>query len=203
MSTVNTVPVFTSAVLLARTALTSGNTLRTILDLTGKYGADLWVLIGRQSTTAYGSNPPSVIIRPTYSTDTKRVPGDVYGRPCNSTTAVAPTLSSGITGGSSTALALSAGTSFAADQIIAIETGTSSVEFGRVSKVVSNTVTLDAPVAASHSSGVTVTNYAESMYFSLPGGRQYEIIVDYGNSSSGPDLDVVKLVNTYDKDAST
>lgn len=201
MPTANTTPVFTSSVLLARTSLSSGNLVRTTLDLTGKYGADLWVLIARQTTTAFGSNPPSVIVRPTYSTDTKRVPGDVYGRPTNSTTSTRTTLASTATAGD-TQLALTSGTGFAADQIIGIEVGSSSVEFARVSKVVSNTAYLDAPIIATHTPGtIYVSNYAESVYVPLPGGRIYEIIVDYGNSSSGPDLDIIKLVNTYDKDA--
>ena len=203
MPTVNTVPVFTSSVQLARTNVTSGNLVRSVLDLIGKYGADIWVLIGRKDNTAFGSNPPSVIVRPTYSTDTKRVPGDVYGRPTNSTTATDTTLASTATAGD-TQLALTSGTGFAADQIIAIETGSSSVEFARISKVVSNTAYLDAPILATHTVGtIHVTNNAESVYVPVAGGRQIEIIVDYGNSSSGPDLDVIILVNSYDKDATS
>lgn len=198
---VTTTPLQSSSVLSARSSLSSGGTKREVLDLIGMYGADLWVLIGRQSNGAFGSNAPIVVVRPTYSTDTKRVPGDSYGRPTNNTTANQSTISSG-GGAGSTAVTLASGTGFSANQIIALEVGTSSVEFARVSKVSGAVLTLDAPLIATHANSTVVTNFAECVYIPLPGNKQYEIIVDYGNSSSGPDLDIVMLVNKYTGDYS-
>ena len=196
---VTTTPLIASSVLSARSSLSFGGTKREVLDLINMYGADLWVLIARQGTSAFTGFPPVVVIRPTYSTDAIRVPGDVYGRSTNNSAANKPTLSSG-GGAGSTAIVVNSATGFAVDQIIAIESGTSSVEWARISKISGTTLTLDAPLIATHSNGVDVTNYAEVIYVPLPGNKQYEIIVDYGNATAGPDLDVKMLVNKYTGD---
>lgn len=196
-----TTPVFTDNVivipstLLARAA--TPPTVRGTIDLTGKYSARLFLYIGRTGVTALAS-PIDVLIRPTIGSDAIRYPEPARRR--SSTVAPTSTTISGSTAVGATTLVLTAGTGFAADDIVCIEPGLATEEWARISRVVTNTIYFDSALKQAHASGGVFINKADVWREHLPGGAMYEVVFDFGAAATGSDVRVLALAQTYDKD---
>jgi hypothetical protein len=73
------------------------------------------------------------------------------------------------------------------------------LEFLRVSKYFSPTLTVDAPFKASKISRELLTNQANCWSAWCPGGCVYSVVLDYGDDSAGKAVAVVCYTQTYDK----
>lgn len=195
----DTTPIWTrQGTAIARTTISSGGLASVLVDFISYHEVQIFATIAKKAATGYGSNAPEFICRPMYSTGF-RFPNNIWGCPGTITTPNKTTTSAGCSAGDAT-ITLTSATGFAAGQLIAIGFGTSAYEIARISKVSGSTITLDAIILNTHSSGVDVSNYADSIYRRLRGGEVIELGFDYGNSSSGPDIEVACHYITYDKD---
>lgn len=199
----NTTPTWTDAgALVAATtvAITAYN--RITLDLRTRIGARLFVFLGRAGTTAWGANPVELNVRAMYANAADRQPFNNRGRVGNVNTAVAPTFSGNQVAGDQS-FTVSSGSGLNADDLVCLGYNTATVEFGKISRVSSNTVYLDAPLLRGHTSGDVITNCADCWEIPLPGGALYEVIVDNNKSATGANLQYLAWYQRYDSDTNT
>lgn len=114
----------------------------------------------------------------------------------------APTLSSGTSAGATT-FGVSSATGLAkGDRLYLRETGTpANSEWCEIKDISGTTITPFEPLTRAHTSGITVTDYAESFTWTevLAGINGIRLIVDGGTNSSGQTVDVLALMNTLDE----
>lgn len=202
-------PSFTDNVsIIAAQVLARAATLRGTWDLRTAKGG--WVLakFGRGGTTALASIGARLSCRRLLNNGAAG-----GGHPAG-----VPDLRSGITAATSTTvgsdsasgqavLNATLGTGFLADQQICIQDsggGVTRLEWAYISKVSSNTITLDAPLQYTHTSAQADTIRNQADVFSpiwLDGGALWEVIIDYGQQSTGDSLTVQVLGQSYDYDA--
>lgn len=197
----NATPVWTDQgeILREVVAITALGT-RGTFDLRGKYQGKILANVGRSGSTAWATFPYAFILRPMFGNLAARAPSNRYGRSGNGVTAAATTLN-GATSANATTAILTSASSFAAGELICIGYNTANVEWARISKISSNTITLDAPLINSHSNGDTVTNCADTLEMIVPGGQTYEYVLDNSMSATGPNVQIVANLMTYDSDS--
>jgi len=160
----------------APVVLATGNygTLRT-LDLKTKYGAWLYVRIGRRAATAL-TRSGYVTIRRT-DNDTLVLPVPSFDVISQTVAAISTTLN-GATSIGDTTVVLTSATSFAIGDTICLhsdDTNANRVEFARIVAISSNTLTLERALRVAHNNLDRVTTLADVAMVYLPGGEHYEI----------------------------
>lgn len=200
-------PVWTDNVsVIAAAVLARGSTTRGTLDLRAKFGARLFIRMGRGGTTGL-TNGVDVLVRALVNN------GAAGGA---SPAAVIPLLSQTAAGASTTVAADSASgqaalnvaliTGFAAGDLICVQdadAGVTRLEFHRISKTATGVLTLDRNLDYTHTAAQadTVRNKADAWTPWLPGGALYEVVLDYGDDAAGDAVTVGVIAQTYDSDA--
>lgn len=149
-------------------------TLRT-LDLKTKFGAYLYVRMGRRVATAL-TRAAYVSIRRT-NDDTLVLPIQTFDVISQTVAAQSNTLSAGTSIGDGT-ITLTSATGFAIGDSICIhsdDTNADRVEFARIVAIATNTLTLERNLRVAHNSADRVTSLADVRGFYIPGDEHYEI----------------------------
>ena len=181
-----------------------GNVVRGTLDLRLNYGAMLFVRRGRKGTAA-----PSTSIK----VQIRRVidnggagglhPGAVIPLASSTTTGHATTVNVDSAAGQPV-LNVASVTGFVAGDIVCLyDAAFARLEFARVSKVAASTLVMDAPLGFAHTAAQAdnVTRIADVFApVWLHGGALWEVVVDYGASTSGADYVAQALAQVYDSD---
>jgi hypothetical protein len=186
--------------------LARGSTLRGTLNLKTKFGAKLFVRLGRGGTTAL-TNGVNVQIRALANDGTNNVPhpGEVVPLLSSTAAASSTTVSSDSASGQA-ALNVSSSTGFAAGDTICIQDsggGVTRLEFAKVSKTATGVLTLDSNLIFTHTAAQADTVRNKADIFApvwLDGGSLYEVIVDYGDDTAGEAVTVQVYAQTYDSD---
>ena len=169
-----TTPTFTQ--LEAPVVLATGSlgTLRTI-DLKTKYGAWLYIRMGRRVATAL-TRSAYVSVRRT-DNDTLVLPFTGYDFVSTTIAAQSNTLSAGTSIGDGT-ITLTSATGFAVGDTICIHSDDSNanrVEFARVVSIATNTLTLERNLRVAHNSADRVTSLSDVATVFIPGNDHYEV----------------------------
>lgn len=209
MANYTTTPTWTDNVtVLAPTTVAPLGLARGTIDLRGKAGMRLFAWIGRKGATALAAGV-AVEARPILNNGVATVGGTAGPggaswlsqiAASNATTVNADGTAGGTTVGVTSATGIVAG-----DILCIYDASFTRLEFARVSKVASLTVTVDSPLRFAHTSaqGDAVTRLADRFGpVFLPGGSLYEVVFDYGASATGADVVVMAKAQTYDSDAS-
>lgn len=149
-------------------------TLRT-LDLRTKFGAWLYVRMGRRTGTAL-TRSAYVAIRRT-DNDTLVLPNQMFDAISQTATAQNNTLSTAASIGDGT-ITLTSATGFAVGDTICLHSDDSNanrVEFARIVSIATNTLTLERNLLVAHNSADRVTSLADVQSIWLPGNERYEI----------------------------
>lgn len=198
-------PVWTDnvSVVAAQVMALGSNPVLGTLDLRNKYGAYLFIKIGRGGTTAL-TNGIDVFVRRVINTtggvhpSGRKLTGQYFA-------ASSTTVSSDSNSGQNSLIVLST-TGFVAGDIICIQDfdgGFTRLEWHRVSKSSAGLLTLDRPLQFTHTAvqADTVRNKADVMSpIWLEGGSLYEVIFDYGDDSTGEPVTIQAIAQTYDSD---
>lgn len=202
MPATNTTPVFSAATapLAAQYVATATMTTRTTtLDLRGKFGAWIYVRIGRHAVTVLNT-AAKVIVRPAYSNDAVIHPSS----PEFTSSVVVATASSTLSGATAiadTTITLASGTGFAAGDAICIHSDDTSglrIEFAEVFSVSGAVLTLTAPLKLAHNNADRVVNGADIFARRWVAGG--DVIVVRGLNYSNQNLLMEVLAETYDSD---
>lgn len=202
-----TTPSFTDNIsIIAAAVMAKGATpVRANWDLRNAFGGRLLVDIGKGGTTALAVGA-SVQIRPLVNALAINRPGGTT-RAQNTTTAASTTCATSDSVLGQNALNVASVTGFAAGDIICIQDsggGVTRVEWARVSKTATGILTLDDPLIYTHTAAGadTVRNRADSFApIWLPGGCEYEVIVDYGAETTGDNITYRVLGQLYANDS--
>ena len=191
-----------AATTVAKGAQTSGT-----IDLTAKVRARIFVKIGRGGTTALNA-PISVIVRPLVNAGGASVGANHPTGAEFKTMITAATQTTCATSDSNSGqkvLNVTSSSGFANGQLISVQDsggGVTRLEWARVSKVGSGTITLDRNLTFTHTSagGDKVQNYADSFELMVAGGAVYEVVIDYGScdGGTGDTVAVQALAQTQD-----
>lgn len=191
--------------LLAITTVARLGISRTTFSLNNKWGAYVYVWMGRGGTTAL-SNGVDIRIRRTFNNGAFYPAGPVVNLRSSIAAAASTTCtaSGNPNPAGSTTLTVASTTSFASQDLICIQdnaTPTTLTEWAKVSSVTSSTVLqLDAPLINAHNNtGHTVRNKADAWSIWIEGGPgasiTHELIIDYGNNAAG---DTATFYAAYD-----
>jgi len=145
------------------------------LDLRTKYGAWIYVRMGRRVATALNRSA-YVSIRRT-DNETLVLPLQTYDVVSQIAAAQSNTLSAGTSIGDGS-ITLTSATGFAIGDSICLhsdDTNANRVEFARIVNIATNTLTLERNLRVAHNSGDRVTSLADVRQIWIPGGEQYEI----------------------------
>src|SRR5438067_5716584 len=185
---------------IAAATLTAGNKTRGTIDLRSKFGAFLFVRLGRKGATAPGS-AIQVQVRRVLNNDAAGGihPGAAIPLAGNTSTGQATTVSSDSASGQNVLNVASVTNFAAADTICIYDSSFARLEFHRVSKVSGSTLVLDDNLGYSHTAAQAdnVTRMAD--VFSplwLNGGSLWETVVDYGGTGTGSDYVVEARAQT-------
>ena len=182
----------------SRQTLAVNNLVRGSLDLSTAVRAKLFVYCGRGQVTAC-ANPIEIVVRALQGASVRRNPNNNRGRIGNTGTAVIPTLSASTSAGDTT-FGVSSGTSIARGQVLCVGYNTANMEFIRVASISGITITPDSPLINAHTSGDTVSTYADVWEIQLPGGSVYDVVFDYCASATGPTLCIQAVADIYTQD---
>lgn len=194
-----TAPTFSTPIAAASfaTATTPGTTVQ--LDLKTKFGAWLYVRIGRNAATALTRAAYAAVRRT--NGDGTILPGNQYD--CVSSTAAvsATTVASGGAAGAQTVV-LTSGTGFAAGDVACLQLAGARCEFVRAMDLTTATITIDRSggFRVAHNAGDVVTNGADAFQVWLPGGDIWEITPV---NNSGQTVVISVEAVTYASDTST
>jgi hypothetical protein len=205
----NTGPSWSESTVISPVALAKGEVERATLDLRTKFGAFIFLGLGRGGTTALSSGV-NVEIRRTYNNDGFILPGAPHFAALSDTVAAIVKL---INNGAGYAIGTSAfaidGTGtpvgdddlcfWGFDAVQADGTALPNLEFLRVSKFSNPTLTVDTPCKIAKIDNELITNKANSWNVWCPGGCTYEVIFDYGDDANGEAVAVVAYAQIYDK----
>ena len=192
---------------LAATTVAPRSMARGTLDLRTKPGAYLFAWVGRMGATALAA-AVQVQVRRVLNNGTAAVGGTAgtsVSWASQTAASIATKVNANANAGGTTVGVASATGLVAGDTICIYDAAFARLEFARVSKVVSTTVTVDAPLRYAHASaqGDAVTRLADRFApVLLPGGSLYEVVFDYGASTTGPPVVVLAKAQTYDFDRS-
>lgn len=203
-------PVWTDPVsaIIAAQVLARGSTVRGTLDIRSKFGAYLFLKLGRGGTTAL-TNGVDVMARRLVGNAAATVgyenPAGTPALLSQNAAASGTTVSTDSNSGQA-ALNVASITGFAAGDIIAIQDsggGVTRLEYHRVSKTATGILTLDRNLVFTHTAAQadTVRNKADVWApLWLPGGALWEVIFDYGDDAAGESVTVQALAQTYDSE---
>jgi len=198
-------PVWTDNVgVIAAATLAAGNKTRGTLDLRTKFGAMLFVRLGRKGSTAPASAIQTQIRRVLNNDGAGGIhPGAPIPLAGTTSTGQSTTVNSDSNSGQNV-LNVASITNFAAGDVICIyDTSFARLEFHRVSKVSGSTLVLDDNLGYTHTAAQAdnVTRMADVFApVWLNGGSLWEVVVDYGASASGSDYVIECKAQTYDSD---
>lgn len=186
----------------AITTLAKGAVSRTTFDWRTKWGGFLFVRSGRGGTTALTAGVNFIVRRTINNAAFENVAGPIQFVSQIAVAASTTCAASGNNAGSTT-LTVASNTGFAAGDLILAQdnaTPTTASEWCRVAALVSTTgLLLDAPIVSAHNSvSHTVRNKAEVFAVWLEGGATYELIYDYGASTTGDTLTIEAWAQTLD-----
>lgn len=195
-----------SVVALAR--VTNGSKARGTLNLANKFGAYLFLRVGRLTSTAPATGIVVSVRRLLYDAGNSRdVPHPAtLAQYQDTTTAANLTTLNGSPSHPADAVTLTSATGFAAAQGVLITDSTSSparAEWHRTSKIASTTLTFDRNMAnASIASGDTITNQALVIppiwLDGSPHANDVEVIFDYGAEANASHVVVEAFAQTLD-----
>jgi hypothetical protein len=180
--------------------------VRGTLDLRSKYGAFIFIKIGRGGTTAL-TNGVDVLIRRVLNNGVAAVGGvHPIGIPLLSSTAAAASKTVGADAAAgATSLTVSPdATSLAAGDIICIQDsggGVTRLEWARISKISGSVLTLDAPLQFAHTLAQADTVRNKSDVFEpiwVDGGSLYSVIFDYGDDAAGDSVTIQAMAQIWD-----
>ena len=201
-------PVWTdNASVITAATLAAGNKTRGTIDLRSKFGAFLFVRLGRKGATAPGS-AIQVQVRRVLNNDAAGGihPGAAIPLAGGTGTGQSTTVNADSNSGQNV-LNVASVTNFAAGDIICLyDASFARLEFHRVSKVSGSTLVLDDNLGYTHTAAQAdnVTRMADVFApLWLHGGSLWEIVVDYGGTGTGSDYVVEAKAQTYDSDAIT
>lgn len=170
-----TAPTFTQIEAPVVIATAGQGTLRT-LDLTTKFGAWIYVMIGRRVATAL-TRFGFVSIRPTLNNSgSYQIPSTLLDAISSTVAAISTTLSASPSAGDATVSVTSA-TSLAVGDTVCLhsdDTSANRVEFVRIASISGTTITLERILKIAHTSGDRFTTMADVQKIWLPGGEHYE-----------------------------
>ena len=198
-------PVWTDNVsVIAAATLAAGNKTRGTLDLRSKFGAMIFLRLGRKGATAPASAIQAQIRRVINNDGAGGIhPGAPIPLAGSTSTGQSTTVNSDSNSGQNV-LNVASVTNFAAGDMICIyDTSFARLEFHRVSKVSGSTLVLDDNLGYTHTAAQAdnVTRMADVFApVWLNGGSLWEVVVDYGASASGSDYVVECKAQTYDSD---
>jgi len=206
----NTAPSWTDtgATVISPAALGRGNVKRGTIDLRSKFGAYLLLGLGRGGTTAL-TNGVNVEVRRTLNNDGILMPGAPHFAAVSDTAAAYAKQidnGAGYAAGSSAFATDGSGTPAADEDLCfwgktavqADGTALPDLEFLRVSKFSSPTVTVDSACKKAKINDELFTNKANCWSVWCPGGCVYEVIFDYGDDAAGEAVAVVCYAQTFD-----
>lgn len=171
------------------------------LDLTAKYGAWLFPMIGRNAATALTRAAYWGIRRSFNSSSTIRLPQNNYDF-IGSTAAVnATTVASGGAAGATT-MVLASGTGFAAGQMCLAQLAGARPEFFQIDNLTTATITIDdgGGFLVTHNASDVVTNGADVGNIWLPGGDVWRLTPV---NNSGQTLIMACYAEVYASDTGT
>ena len=203
------VPSWTDATsIVAITTLAKGAVSTTAFAVTAKFGAFVYVFIGRTGTTALDQSIHVRIRRLILANPVIRNLVPEASFESNKTASV-----SGVCAGSGnnagvTTLTLNAAKTFVAGLngeiwlavLDSTSTPTSASEWVRQSLATSTTAKLlDAPTISAHNStSHNVADQADIFRAYIPGGATYELVIDYGQATTGDTVVIQALMQTLD-----
>jgi len=200
----------TGTQVIAPQCLARGSLVRGTLDLSTKFGAYLFLGIGRGGITAL-TNGVNVEIRRTLNAGGILMPGSPWFAALSTTAAALLkliNLLAGYVAGTSAFEVDGTGTP-AADEdycswgVIAIPAGGTALpalEFIRVSKFSGTTLTIDAPCKVAKIDNEILTSKADQWCVWCPGGCTYSVIFDYGDDAAGEAVAVVCYAQRLDSE---
>jgi hypothetical protein len=199
----------TGTTVVSPVALGRGNVRRNTIDLRSKFGAYLFLGVGRGGTTAL-SNGLNVEVRRTLNNGGILFPGAPhFAAITDSAAAYAKQINNG--GGyaaETTAFAVDGTGTPAADDdlcfwgvtsVAADGTALPNLEFLRVSRFSSPTLTVDAGCKVAKIDDELLTNKANCWSVWCPGGCVYSVVFDYGDDAAGETVAVVCYAQIFDK----
>jgi hypothetical protein len=199
----------TGTTVVSPVALGRGGVRRGTIDLRTKFGAYLFLGVGRGGTTAL-TNGVNVEVRRMLNNGGMQFPAAPHFAALTNTDAAYAKQINNVGGYASetSAFAVDGTGTPAADEdlcfwgttaVQADGTALPSLEFLRVSKFSSPTVTVDSPCKVAKINDELFTNKANCWAVWCPGGCVYEAIFDYGDDAAGEAVAVVCYAQTFDK----
>jgi hypothetical protein len=189
-------------------ALGRGEVERGTIDLREKFGARLFLGVGRGGTTAL-TNGVGVLIRPMVDGGDVifQAPAAAYLSDIAAAYAKQIDNVAGYAAGTSAFVTDGTGTPAGDDKICfwgktAVQldgVALPDLEFARVSKFASTTMTVDSPCKIAKVDNELYTNQANCWSVWCPGGCVYEVVFDYGDDAAGEAVAVVCYAQTFDK----
>lgn len=202
----NTTPVFTDYVsVLAAQTLARGSVANATIDLKSRFGASLFLQIGRGGTNAL-TNGILVGIRKLANDGTNDLPfpGDYWTMLSGTAAANGTTVNADSAAGQK-ALNVASITGFAAGDIVCVtDAAFARMEFCKVSKTAAGILTMDRNLIFTHTAAQAdpVRNKADCFGpVPLEAGSVYEVIVDYGDDAAGDTANIRSYITRYDSDA--
>jgi hypothetical protein len=201
----------TGTQVIAPQCLTLGNLVRGTLDLSTKFGAYLFIGIGRGGTTVLTTGV-QVEVRRTFNAGAILTPGAPWAAYISTTAAAIYKLINNNPGpyaAGTSAFTIDGTGSPAYDEDICFWGATAipanaaalaTLEFARVSKFSANVMTIDAPSKQSHADNEILTNKADQWLVWCPGGCTYSVVIDYGDDAAGEAVAVVCYAQTYNSE---
>ena len=179
-------------------------TLGAAIDVSGKFGAQIHVKLGRTIGSALTNE---VLFRleasAKSSANDEWYPIYTWTSASGKTTANSTTVSDAAFNAGDTTFVIASATGITAGDILYVrETGTpANSEWVRVASMSGTTVTVEEAVTRSHTNGIAVTDYGEMFSFEVPNitsiGR-IRLVVDSASSASGQTVDVIAWMTTLD-----
>lgn len=177
-------------------------TVGSVVDVTTKMAASIYVKMGRTVATALGNEIRFRLESSAKSSGNDEwIPIMQWTSISGKTACTATTLNGATTAGNTTSL-LTAGTGFNAGVWAYFrETGTpANSEWSRIASLSTNTVTFEEAQTRSHTNGITVTTLAEGWQYDIDCSSicRIRLIVDSASAASGQTVDVIAWINTLD-----
>ena len=208
-------PVWTDAVVVIAPQKISAAaaSVRGTIDLRTKFGARLFIKLGRLTTTVLAASI-NIYVRPVFNNGTaggmtNNIAGaihpTIYDLQSQIAVTVCPTVATTDRAAGDKLITLSAGTSMAEGDVICISnsggTTFTRTEFNIISKVSGADITLVNGLEYAHTSAqADIVSRLADVFRPIPlaGGSLYEVIIDYSRSATGGDVVAMCHAQTYD-----
>ncbi len=190
--------------ILALTTLALNAVSRTTFDWRAKWGGFCFIRIGRGGVTALTQGVPVLLRRTINNAGIEHVGGATPGFLSQLAAAAATTCTASGSPNNAgvTSLTVASTASWTAGDLVFIDgsAGSGNSEWVRLARVTSGTVALlDAPTKFAHNNVLDKPrNKADQFTAWLEGGATYELIIDYGASTSGETITIEAFAQTLD-----